>query len=490
MTLKFGQRILCSCIAASLALATGTQAQIHPTFSVDLQSATAGGPGPFTGIPDGWTGTPIDEGMILTPMLPGPAFPNAPSFPVLGALPTPAMMVTSVASPLGPVPGGLGIIPPPAGAVGAVELDALSYGHDYGLELMFSVDEWAGGDPLLLLAAPDVSSEGSTGGVFDASADVFVYNGPVVRTGTPPPPLRPGNRNIIDGNGFPSPVGGLPGLGLLEVMPPGCGYGCNGDNLDALDVNTQLLDVFGMIFFSLDSQFADPLEPPGINSGTAIVNGFSGADILITTAGGLPAVYAPAGALGLDYNGFDTDDLDALALQDNGDGLYDPAVDRVLFSVRRGSAIIGTADSLLGIPIEEGDVLSVPTIAGGAPSIYIAAEALGLATVRSGTATFTPHGDELDALDLFLKGDLDGDGFIGITDLNLILSNWNATIPPGNPAADADGDGFVGITDLNIVLGNWNIGATLPPGAGATVPEPASLAFVGIAAILLTNRRH
>jgi len=71
-----------------------------------------------------------------------------------------------------------------------------------------------------------------------------------------------------------------------------------------------------------------------------------------------------------------------------------------------------------------------------------------------------------------LQGDLDGDGFVGIADLNLVLSNWNLNIPPADPAADPSGDNFIGIDDLNTVLSNWNAGT---PGASTIeVPEPAS----------------
>ena len=71
----------------------------------------------------------------------------------------------------------------------------------------------------------------------------------------------------------------------------------------------------------------------------------------------------------------------------------------LLFSVRRGSAVIGRPDSIFGIPISEGDVL-VPPVPGGLspmPGIFIAAENLGLATVRQGTVN---RNDELDALEL------------------------------------------------------------------------------------------
>jgi hypothetical protein len=87
-----------------------------------------------------------------------------------------------------------------------------------------------------------------------------------------------------------------------------------------------------------------------------------------------------------------------------------------------------------------------------------------------------------------IPGDLDGDGFVGISDLNLVLSDWNKTVPPANPAADPSGDSFVGIADLNVVLGNWNAGT--PPAAGAAVPEPATLGLLGLGGIAMLKRRH
>ncbi len=74
-----------------------------------------------------------------------------------------------------------------------------------------------------------------------------------------------------------------------------------------------------------------------------------------------------------------------------------------------------------------------------------------------------------------LPGDQDKDGFVGISDLNIVLGDWNNTVPPADPAADPSGDNFVGIEDLNTVLGNWNAGT--PPVAD-TVPEPGAAALL------------
>ena len=64
-----------------------------------------------------------------------------------------------------------------------------------------------------------------------------------------------------------------------------------------------------------------------------------------------------------------------------------------------------------------------------------------------------------------LPGDLNGDGFVGQGDLNIVLSQWGKGAPPHDPItdprADANHDNFVGQGDLNIVLADWGKG-TLP----------------------------
>ncbi len=94
-----------------------------------------------------------------------------------------------------------------------------------------------------------------------------------------------------------------------------------------------------------------------------------------------------------------------------------------------------------------------------------------------------------------IAGDLNADGFVGISDLNIVLGTWNESQNPigDNPTflsdlrADPSNDNFVGIEDLNIVLGNWNAGT--PPTSGAVVPEPTTLALFGTSVLGLLRRK-
>ena len=363
-------------------------------FSIDWN-------GPTVGTPDCATGVPITEGDILRPC-------TSSGMAVLGPLPPPAIAITGGGLGLGTYPGCVGH---PGGTPCPIEVDALSYGHDNPLQpnqpiqpgqILWSVDEYATSFPGAPVA-PNVATDMPCG---DSAADMFIKFTPMPPAPLPPGVVGPDHRGLIDGNGMPSCTAAYPGLGLIEPTTPNFMPANPGDNLDAFDYG----NAGNAPYFSLDAGFIDACT--GIpNVGSAAANGFVGGDIL--RAGGLggAAVWAPAAALGLDLMGPDTDDLDALAIWENGDGVYTPAfapfawvqgqADMVLFSVRRGSAVIGMMDSILGIPIQEGDVLT-PPLPGGPPTpgIMIAAENLGLATLRFGLFGMSNQSDELDALDL------------------------------------------------------------------------------------------
>lgn len=420
--------------AASAALLLGALSPLangqDVVFSISWQ-------GPSVGLADSFGGVPITEGDLLTPA-PGGS-------PALGPLPTPG-----IARPHGPF--GLGLLPGcvghPGGTPCFVEVDALSTGNaplisPNGLGpagLSWSTDEYAtsfaavGPVPSLLSEAP----------VGDSSADVWTNAVPLF--GLPMPPFAggPAHVGLLDGDGVVSGSGALyPGLGLIEPNVPNLLPMDTGDDLDALTYNHA---ASLPAYFSLDAAFPDPLN--GIpNSGSAGAHGFTGADVLVSFGGGAPVLYAPAFALGLNLAG-GQDDLDALYLWDNGNSTYEPSLqpfdwftgasDMLLFSVRRGSALIGAPDSIFGIPISEGDILTAPLspVFGGTsplPGIFIAAENLGLATLRSGTAMANVD-DDLNAL----AGnggpiiDCDGNGIEDAIDIALGAPDANGNgVPDG-----------------------------------------------------------
>lgn len=374
-----GTAIVCvGCVGVAVA---------QPTYSIDFQGPTAGVAPPG----------PVLEGDILTPIPPG-------------MLPPPAVVI-----PAGPPGVGLGIVPTPTGFW---EVDALSYGTDFRIRQQtgaplgwsFSVDEFAVGVPGVPF--PSVTTEGAFGAT-EASADIYA-------SPAPPTPVPPGpfgfNVGIFDGNGGLSPFP-APGLNLVEPNPPTPGIVVDlGDNVDAWDIDSP--PAFP-VYYSMDAAFADPIEGFPANTGTAFANGFVGGDVVVTPIpGGPPLIYAPAPAIGLDLvMGTGSDDLDALVLWENGVPGYQPTLgpfswlvagtDMLLYSVRRGSALVGVPDGLFAAPISEGDIL-VPLGPGVIPGIFTPAELLGLATIRSGTAAFWPtitgmtfpFNDDLNALDV------------------------------------------------------------------------------------------
>jgi len=88
-----------------------------------------------------------------------------------------------------------------------------------------------------------------------------------------------------------------------------------------------------------------------------------------------------------------------------------------------------------------------------------------------------------------LDGDLNGDGFVGVDDLNILLANWNQNVTPGDLlSGDATGEGFVGVDDLNILLINWNVG-TPPPAEARVIPEPTAGMILAISSLYLIRRR-
>ncbi|MCC7012313.1 MAG: hypothetical protein IT454_07125 [Planctomycetes bacterium] len=420
-------------LAAASGTARGQGLGIH--FSVDQHS-------PSLGAADSWIGLPIGEGDVL-----GPAAPART--PAFGPLARPSMLLASGA-PSGPLAHlDLALhatcMGHAAGAPCPIEVDALDFGLAQPLQvgelvrgrLYFSVDRFAHG----LGSSGPLASEAP---LHDLAADVLVDLGlgPLFGPLAPFSAAQPGAACAVDGDGQASASGAIAlGLGLIEgpnALP--------GDDLDALALSHAVAAPAGWFpsdgaFLSLASSFADPLSgQPG--NGSAAAHGFVGGDVLRRASPTAPlGVWASATQLGLDLvAGPDSDDLDALIVWNNSTPGFQPsqvpfdwhngASDMLLFSVRRGSALVGQPDSIFGLPIQPGDVLTTP-LAGGAspfPGILIACENLGLAALGLGRvgAPFA-FGDELDALELAPSALRDCNGN-GVEDAVDIASGASADI--------------------------------------------------------------
>ncbi|MDZ4771590.1 MAG: hypothetical protein SGI72_00510 [Planctomycetota bacterium] len=441
-----------------------SSASAQTLFSIDYRSLSIGTPATGGGC--------ISAGDILTPAAGG--------MPAYGPLLAPVIAVSNGFGPPGPGLGIPGVVicvcPAPAFAACAREVDALSRGQDALIKpvqmlagtFVFSVDPCTAGVGAPL--APNTTSEFP---VRDAAADVFES------LFLPPAPVPPilgplmGHTGIIDGNGLPSGSGAVyPGFGVVEPRAPGAAI--TGDDVDAIDLGLATGVGLFPIYFSMDAGFANICTGTP-NSGSALAAGFAPAAVLITAApGGPPVVYAGPGVLGLDFFGPGTDDLDALALGENGIPGFQPSAapytwlaaagtDMLLFSVRRGSAVIGAPDSLFGIPIEAGDILMPPVAGGGSPfpAIFVSAEALGLPTVRSGAG----FAGELDALDT-VQPPQTGAPYCSSTPAACPCANvgalGNGCANSANPAgANIAAAGIASVAGDSVVL----TGSGMPPGS-------------------------
>ena len=85
-----------------------------------------------------------------------------------------------------------------------------------------------------------------------------------------------------------------------------------------------------------------------------------------------------------------------------------------------------------------------------------------------------------------LPGDVDGNGYVSAPDLTIVISNWGMS-GAIRTDGDLDGDGTVSAPDYTEVITYWGTGTPPEPGP---VPEPATLAVLGLSAFGLLVRRR
>jgi len=87
-----------------------------------------------------------------------------------------------------------------------------------------------------------------------------------------------------------------------------------------------------------------------------------------------------------------------------------------------------------------------------------------------------------------IPGDANNNGFVDDDDLAILLSNWeqDAGTVTNWALGDFTGDTDIDDDDLAVLLGNW----TGPPPGGAGVPEPATMALLGLGGLSVLRRRR
>ena len=120
----------------------------------------------------------------------------------------------------------------------------------------------------------------------------------------------------------------------------------------------------------------------------------------------------------------------------------------------------------------------------------------GGSTVRGGRIDMDPSylgfehynfGWRIASLAEIIPGDVNADLIVNGQDISLVASNWLAT---GYNQADANNDQIVNGQDISIMASNWLGAFGGGSGAAAAVPEPATFALVGIAALSWAAQRR
>lgn len=286
------------------------------------------------------------------------------------------------------------------------------------------------------------------------------------------------NRRVLDD----SQLGLTAGMGIGQTIGPDdpappIEAGTH-DSIDALDAfsldgdNDRTTDV--PMYYSVNPDQSE-LSPNQYASASAIH--------LLNPESQGPELFAPAPALGLDLQGPNTDDVDALILFDNGTvGVLDPGIDFALFSLSPGS------QSLTSHQITAADLFF--TDFKGSFTIFAPDETFGLdGTMKP--AENSLHSDNLASTALILMGDMNQNHSYEYEDYGLFSVGLSdpegylrlpGIVWPAENYGDFEYDGDLDFDDIDefSVFAEENL--LLSP----AVPEPAASPWIVYSLLCLT----
>ena len=252
------------------------------------------------------------------------------------------------------------------------------------------------------------------------------------------------------------PVTGLPPEITHGFLPPedgtGCGMGHIGyliEPMPGLPSGTEIRNIAEITFDFGETIATDQVDPHDPNEGTdpakeALVTIDAGTPT--STVDPLPSNPGLVNGVTVSWTGED---------EANGSGV-------------RGYDIYVREDASEEYTLWLANTTETSAVFTGSPGVETTYHFYSVATDNVGHREPVPVGTSGDASVTFtqtLAGDLNGDGFVGSADLDLIRSRWYETVPPGDLSqGDPSGDGFVGAADLDLVRANWNSGVSTVPG--------------------------
>ena len=244
--------------------------------------------------------------------------------------------------------------------------------------------------------------------------------------------------------------------------------------------------------FQLDGFLPDSTPPDTSWNATSVTPGLNSLNVSSTGTGGgfeiLPANFLNASAtdtVELTIDVTTADSPNVVTLIEDGDGTQHRfsfgglgvgqhvltfPVDGVGQTLGNNSATLGNAGTVAGLDLTDLFAFQIAVETGETTSYDIDFISLKL----------------IDGPDALVPGDFDGDGFVGLSDLNILGANWGTNDGSATAATgDADADGNVGLSDLNLLGANWN------PPAAVAVPEPTSISLLGFFAVgIIVRRQH